>query len=109
MKLVKPIKLFSSWPPHESGLDQFLTSETKPDIRTAAAGVLREADAAVGQELGSFNLLDGRFDQLSELAPLLICDRGVQVLDLDQALAHENYLCDFGNASDPGVANQLRV
>jgi len=27
MKLVKPITLFCSWPPHKSGLDQLLASE----------------------------------------------------------------------------------
>src|SRR5439155_4742596 len=83
MKLVKPIKLFSSWPPHESGLDQFLTSETKPDIRTAAAGVLRETDAAVGQELGRLDLPDGLVDQLAEFQALLIRDGGAQVLNFD--------------------------
>jgi hypothetical protein len=38
MKFVKPIKLFCSWPPDESSLDQLLPSEAKPDIRTAIAG-----------------------------------------------------------------------
>src|SRR5205807_6884091 len=76
MKLVKPIKLFRSWAPDESGFDQLRASETKPDIRTAAARVLRETDAAVGQELGRLDLLDGGFDQLPELAALLICDSG---------------------------------
>ena len=71
MKLVKPIKTFCSWPPDESGLDQLLPSETKPDIGTAAARVLREADAAVGQELSRLDLPDGRFNQLPELAALL--------------------------------------
>src|SRR5437879_440503 len=52
MKLVKPIKAFRSWPPDEGGLGQLLASETKPDVRTAAAGVLGKTDAAVGQELG---------------------------------------------------------
>src|SRR5438132_3602884 len=103
MKLVKPIKTFCSWPPDESGLDQLLPSETKPDIGTAAARVLRETDAAVRQELGRLDLLDGGFDQLPELAPLLICDGGVQVLNFDQALAHKDHLSDFGNAGDPGV------
>src|SRR5437870_9697802 len=58
MKLVKPIKAFCSWPPDESGIDQLLASETKPDIRTAATGVLRKTDATVGQELGRLDLLD---------------------------------------------------
>src|SRR5207237_315337 len=83
MKLVNPIKAFRSWPPDESGLDQLLASETKPDIRTAAARVLGETDAAVGQELGRLNLPDGGFDQLAELAALLIVNGGAQVLNLD--------------------------
>src|SRR5439155_2123197 len=109
MKLVKPIKLFCSWPPDQGGLDQLLASETKPDIRTAAARVLWETDAAVGQELRSLDLPDGRFHQLPELAPLLIADAGMQVLNLDQPLAYEHHLGDFGDAADPGIANQLRV
>ena len=109
MKLVKPIKLLCSWPSDESGLNQLVTSETKPDIGTTPAGVLGKTDAAVGQELGPLDLPDGGFDQLPELAPLLIVDGGAQVLDLDQALAHENHLGDFCDAGDPGITNQLRV
>jgi len=62
MKLVKPIKLFCSWAPDEGGFDQLLASETEPDIRTAAAGVLWETDATVGQELGRLDLPDGLVD-----------------------------------------------
>src|SRR5438132_11796601 len=109
MKLVKPIKLFCSWPPDEGGLDQLLASETKPNIRTAAARVLRETDAAVGQELRRLDLPDDRFDQLPEFAALLICDSGVQVLNFDQAFAHEHHLGDVGDSGDPGITNQLRV
>src|SRR6266566_1065803 len=109
MKLVKPIKAFRSWPPDESGLDQLLPSETKPNIRTAAARVLGETDAAVGQELARLDLSDGRFHQLSEFAPLLIVDSGAQVLDFDQPLAYENYLGDVGDSGDPRIANELRI
>jgi hypothetical protein len=104
MKLVKPIKLFCSWPGDESGLDQLLVSETKPNVRTATAGVLREADAAVGEELRSLDLPDRRFDELPELAALLITDAGMQILNLDQPLAYEHHLGDFGNASNPRAA-----
>jgi len=62
MKLVKPIKAFCSWPPDESGIHQLLPSETKPDIGTATARVLRKTDAAVGQELGRLDLPDGLVD-----------------------------------------------
>src|SRR5438132_1681363 len=109
MKLVKPSKIFCSWPPDESGFDQLLPSEAKPDIGAAGAWVLGETDAAVRQELGRLDLLDGRLDQLTEFAALLIVDGGTQVLNLDQALAHENHLSDFGNSGDPGIANQLWI
>ena len=109
MKLVKPIKVFCSWAPHQCGLDQILASEAKPNIRTAATRVLRKTDATVGQELGRLDLLDGGFDQLSELAPLLVVDGCAQVLDFDQPLAYENYLGDVGDSGDPRIANQLRV
>src|SRR5438132_1885330 len=83
IKLVKPSKMLCSWPPDESGLDQLLASEAKPDIGTAAARVLRETDPAVRQELGGLDLPDRRFDQLPELAPLVVTDRRTQVLNLD--------------------------
>jgi len=89
MKLVKPIKLFCSWPPDESGLDQLLASETKPDIGATTARVLGKPDAAVRQELGRLDLLDGRFHELPELAALVVTDRGTQVLNLDLACARK--------------------
>ena len=89
MKLVKPIKAFCSWAPNERGLDQFLAPETEPDIGTVAAGVLWETDAAVRQELGRLDLLDGRFHELPELAALVVTDRGTQVLNLDLACARK--------------------
>jgi hypothetical protein len=109
MKLVKPSKTFCSWPPDESGLDQLWASETEPDVGAAAARVLGKADAAMGQELGRLDLPDGLFDQLREFTALFIRDGGVQVLNLDQALAHEHHLGDFGNTSDPRVANELGI
>src|SRR5439155_544305 len=56
MKLAKPIKLFCSWPPDESGFDQILASETEADIRTAAACVLGGTDATVGHGVGRLDL-----------------------------------------------------
>lgn len=47
--------------------------------------------------------------QLAELAPLLIGDRGVQVLNFDQPFADEYDLSHFGNSGDPGIAKQLRI
>ena len=43
-----------------------------------------------------------------ELA-LVIGDGGSQVLHLDQSLADQHDLGDFGNASHPRIANQLRI
>src|SRR5713101_5400856 len=33
----------------------------------------------------------------------------MKILNLNQSLADEDDLCDFGDAGDPGVANQLRI
>jgi hypothetical protein len=40
-------------------LDQLLLPQTKPNVRTAAAGILREADTAVRQELSGLDPPDG--------------------------------------------------
>src|SRR5271163_76556 len=78
-------------------------------MRTADAPVLWETDSWVGRELGSFDLAGGRFDQLTKLLPLLLGDRSQQVLNLRNALSHEGHDSDFGNAGDPGVADELKV
>src|SRR3989441_8657148 len=79
IKLVKPTKVFGSWPPHQSGLDQILPSQTKAYVRAAAAGVLRETNTAVGLELGGFDPPDGVFDQLAEFLALLLGNSRPQV------------------------------
>jgi hypothetical protein len=61
------------------------------------------------EELGRFDSSDRVFDQVAELAPLLVRDRGTKVLDLNQPFADEYDLSDFGDAGDPGVANQLWI
>src|SRR5438445_3086118 len=48
-------------------------------------------------------------DQPAEFVALLLADGGTEVLDLDQPLADENDLGDIADASDPAVANQLRI
>jgi hypothetical protein len=58
IKLVKPTKLFCSWPPNHGGVCQVRFTETKPYVRTAAAGILREANTTVGEELGRFDTSD---------------------------------------------------
>src|ERR1035441_8852767 len=47
--------------------------------------------------------------KVPEFLTLFVGDGGAQVLHLDQALADEHDLRYLGNASHPGVANQLRI
>ena len=46
---------------------------------------------------------------MAKFLALLVGDGGAQVLDLDQALADEDDLGDFGDAGHPGIADQLRI
>ena len=57
---------------------------------TARAAVHGESNAAVRQELPSFDLPDRRFDQLPKLPLLILRDGGLQILDLWQMLAHKD-------------------
>ena len=108
-KLVKQTKVLCSWPPDEAGFDQLWLIQTKADIRTRAARVLRETDTAMWQELGRLDLADGLMDQGIELLPLLVGDRSSQILNLDQTLTHKNDLGDVGDSRYPGIAEQLGV
>jgi len=58
IKLVKPTKVFGSWPPNEGGFDQLRFVQAEPEIGAAAARVLRKANAAVRQELRRLDLAD---------------------------------------------------
>src|ERR1700730_8732696 len=75
----------------------------------ADAPVLREADSWPGMELGGFDLSGRRFHDLAKLATLILRNRSQQILDLREALSHESHNGDIGDASDPGVANELQV
>src|SRR5579859_3882981 len=108
-KLVKPTKVFCSWTSHQSGCGEFLPSQTKPHIRTGAAGILREPYAAVGQELRGLDPADRVVNQLAELLALLLSDRGAEVLDFRQPLTDEHDLRDLRDTRYPRVADQLRV
>ena len=61
------------------------------------------------QELRRLNSPNRVFHQATKLLALFVADGGPQVLNLDQALSDEYHLCDFRNASDPGIANELRI
>jgi hypothetical protein len=104
-KLVKPAKVFCSWPPDQGGLDQILPSQTEAQVWATATGVLGKSDAAVRQKLGRLDPPDRVFDQMAELLPLLVGNRGVEVLNLNQPLADEDDLGDLGNACHPGIAD----
>src|SRR5579859_6734657 len=108
-KLVKPTKFFCSWPPHQSGRGEILPSQTKPHIGAGAARVLREPDAAVGQELSGFDPPDGVFDKMAELLALVFGDSGFEVLNFREPLADEYDLRDLGDACHPGVADELGI
>jgi len=101
IKLVKPIKTVCSWTPHQAGVSHFLLAKTQFHIRTAAAGVLRKADATVRQELCGFDSLDRVPYQATELLALPVGNRGSQVLNLDLPFADEYDLSDLGNSSHP--------
>lgn len=78
-------------------------------MRTAHAAVLREANPAVRWKLASFDLVDRRFDQPTELTALFLGDRGFQILDLRPLFSHEHNEGDVGNATNPGIANEPRI
>jgi hypothetical protein len=71
-KLVKPTKLFSSWPPDQSGFDQLVATEAHPKVWAAGTGILGKADATVGWESRSFDSFNGVSDQRTEFLTLFV-------------------------------------
>jgi hypothetical protein len=63
----------------------------------------------VWQEIGRLDSADRTLYQPAEFLALLVGDRGLQILNLQQSLANEYDLSDFGDAGHPGVADQLRI
>jgi hypothetical protein len=59
--------------------------------------------------LGSFDLTDRRVDQLTKLPSLLVRNRSEQVLNLGDAFSDESHNGNVGDASDPGVADELEI
>src|SRR6516225_839610 len=71
--------------------------------------VLRESNAAVGEELPCLDLVDRSLNQLAKLPALLFVDRGLQILNFGFVLS---YKYDQGNLRDsghPGITNELRI
>ncbi len=65
IKFVKQTKVFCSWASYQRRFGQVRSSQTESDVGTAGAGVLGEADATVGQELGGFDPADRVLDHKS--------------------------------------------
>ena len=59
--------------------------------------------------MSGFDLSDRVLDQLPEFVPLFVRDCGFKILDLDQTLSNEDDLGNFGDARQPGVADELRI
>ena len=76
VKRVKPIKVTSSRTAVKFRFDQLLIAQTQPQLGAAQTPVLREANAAVRGKLAGFDLTDGGSDQLAEIPPLLVTNRG---------------------------------
>ncbi len=60
-------------------------------------------------EMPRFDLVDGGFDQATELLALFFGNAGLQILNFRKLLAHKHNESDIGNSGQPGIANQLRV
>src|SRR5713226_9037367 len=78
-------------------------------MRAAHAAVLRKPNPAVRNKLSRFDLTDSCFNQATVLSTLFFRDRCFEVLDFGQAFSHEHNHAHFGDPTDPGIANQLRV
>src|SRR5271169_6070891 len=76
---------------------------------TAHTAVLREADAAVRNELTGFDLSHCGFNQPTVLPSLLFGNHRPEVLNLRLILANEHHHGYIRNSAHPGVANQLWV
>jgi hypothetical protein len=59
-KLVQPRKVVPSRATNQIRFDEFLVAKAEAKMGTAHATVLRKTDAAVGGELRSLDLVDGR-------------------------------------------------
>jgi hypothetical protein len=55
----------------------------------------------VRQKICGLDTANCAFDQPAKLLPLFLGDGGVEILNLDEALADKNYLGNFRNARHP--------
>src|ERR1051326_8347622 len=63
----------------------------------------------MGQKFRRLDPGNRAVNECSELLALFVADGGCQVLNFNQALAHEYNLRDFADTGDPGIADQLRI
>src|SRR5207245_10981596 len=75
----------------------------------ADAAVLREPDAAVRQELATFDMAGRRLDHTAKLFPLLVGDGGLEVLNLAETLPNKRDQGHLRDSADPGVTDELRI
>jgi hypothetical protein len=109
IKLVKPTKVFGSWPPDQGGINQLLLSQAEPQVWTCAARILRKTDAAVRREVCRLDSPDRVLGQMTKLLTLHVGDRRAQILDFHQPFANEYHQSHFSDAGYPGIANQLGI
>jgi hypothetical protein len=78
-------------------------------VGAADAPVLREADSGPWWKLSCFNLADRRFHDLPKFLSLVCSDGRQEILNLWEAFPHERHDGNVGDASDPGIANELQI
>src|ERR1700730_8239328 len=76
---------------------------------TTDASVLRKPNAAMRIEMTCLDLVGCGLYQSAKFLPLLLRDCCSQILNFGSMLPHKNDQCHLRNASDPRIANQLRI
>jgi hypothetical protein len=107
-KFVKQTKIDSRLT-HKGGLDQVGLVEAETDKGAGGTGILWKADPTVWQEEPGLDPPHRVRNQRGPLLSLLFGDRGTQILDFDQALAHENNLGNSVDARHPRIADELWI
>ena len=64
-------------------------------MRATHAAVLRETNPAMRTKVARFDLIDGGFDQSTELPALCFGNRGSQILDFWMVFANEDHKGHF--------------
>jgi hypothetical protein len=99
VKMVKPIKVNGSRKADELGVHKSLVIKTEAQLGAANTAVLREADAAMGNELASCDLAGGSLNKVPELPPLFVGD---PALEITVSSGAAQVLSDLGVAKGHG-------